>query len=173
MPSLVNTLRKCHSTVRALMNSWLPISGIGLAACGEAGDLCFLGGEIEACVNGAFADRLTGCQKFAAGTVGERVGPHAQQQLVGGAQLLAGVDAATSASKPLAVQELRPRQIEAEAGRFQPLNGLVVRGLGVLACVEESTRPSLDPECPVGRYGSGSFGEPGEGDRPGIGIANP
>jgi transposase len=27
MPSLVNTLRRCHSTVRALMNSWPLISG--------------------------------------------------------------------------------------------------------------------------------------------------
>ena len=26
MPSLVNTLPRCHSTVRGLMNSWLPIS---------------------------------------------------------------------------------------------------------------------------------------------------
>jgi len=28
MPSLVNTLRRCHSTVRELMNSWLLISGL-------------------------------------------------------------------------------------------------------------------------------------------------
>jgi hypothetical protein len=28
MPSLVNTLRRCHSTVRGLRNSWAPISGL-------------------------------------------------------------------------------------------------------------------------------------------------
>jgi hypothetical protein len=28
MPSLPNTLRKCHSTVRGLMNSWVLISGL-------------------------------------------------------------------------------------------------------------------------------------------------
>jgi ketosteroid isomerase-like protein len=28
MPSLANTLRRCHSTVRGLMNSWVLISGL-------------------------------------------------------------------------------------------------------------------------------------------------
>jgi hypothetical protein len=28
MPSLVNTLYRCHSTVRALRNNWAPISGL-------------------------------------------------------------------------------------------------------------------------------------------------
>ena len=28
MPSLLNTLRRCHSTVRGLMNSWVLISGL-------------------------------------------------------------------------------------------------------------------------------------------------
>ena len=31
--SLVNTLRRCHSTVRGLRNNWAAISGFDMPAC--------------------------------------------------------------------------------------------------------------------------------------------
>ena len=39
IPSFVETLRRCHSTVRALMNGWAPISGFRQAVAGEPSDL--------------------------------------------------------------------------------------------------------------------------------------
>ena len=48
IPSLANTLRRCHSTVRGLMNSWAPISGLEQAVAGEPRDLRLLRGELVA-----------------------------------------------------------------------------------------------------------------------------
>ncbi len=45
MPSFANTLRKCHSTVRGLRNSWAAISG-GLPVAGEFRDLHLLRSEL-------------------------------------------------------------------------------------------------------------------------------
>lgn len=47
MPSLVNTFRRCHSTVRGLMNSCAPISEFRSLERGESGDLSLLGGELR------------------------------------------------------------------------------------------------------------------------------
>ena len=42
----MNTLRRCHSTVRGLMKSRAPIFRIRQPVAGEPGDLLLLGGEL-------------------------------------------------------------------------------------------------------------------------------
>jgi hypothetical protein len=103
MSSLVNTLRRCHSTVRALMNSCAPISGFDRPSPGEPGNLGFLGCELLARLGAALADLLPGSDQFPAGALGERLHPDRGEQVVGGAQLLARVDASTLAAQPFAV----------------------------------------------------------------------
>ncbi len=63
MPSLANTLRRCHSTVRVL------VVRVGLA----------------------FADLLAGREQFPARALGEGVGADRGEQVVGGVQLVAGL----------------------------------------------------------------------------------
>jgi hypothetical protein len=67
MPSLVNTLRRCHLTVRALRNSCAPISG-SIGCLGRAGDLLLLGRELLAGLGAALAHLLPGGQQLAAST---------------------------------------------------------------------------------------------------------
>ena len=52
MPSLVNTLRRCHSTVRRLRNSRAPISGFESPSRGQQPDLPLLCGQIVARLDG-------------------------------------------------------------------------------------------------------------------------
>ena len=75
MPSLLNTLRRCYSTVRALRNSWEPISGLK-ARQGEPGDLRFLRGELIARLDRAPTHGLAGGQQLATGAVRERLHAH-------------------------------------------------------------------------------------------------
>ena len=96
MSSLVNTLRRCHSTVRGLMNSCGADLGVRQSVAGEPGDLRLLRREHVARLDRALAHRLAGGQELAAGALGERLGADAAEHLVGGAQLLARVARAGS-----------------------------------------------------------------------------
>ena len=59
--------------------------------------------------------------------------PIVGEHLVRGAQLLAGVDAAVLAAQPLAVEQVRAGERDADAGAAEPLDRLAVEPLGGLA----------------------------------------
>ena len=64
IPSLKNTLRRCHSTVRPLMNSSAPISPLLRPSSGEAGNVFLLRCEFVLRVGYTFANLLTRGQQL-------------------------------------------------------------------------------------------------------------
>ena len=97
--------------MRGLMNSRAPISELVSpsrasraisASCGVSrlGD------------RGASARCLAGGRQLAAGPLGEPLCTKPVEQLVGGAQLLAGVDSTVFAAQPLAIHQLGPSQVK-------------------------------------------------------------
>ncbi len=71
---------------------------VGQAVAGKPGDLGLLGCELAAGFGGAFAGSLPGGQQLASGALGESLGAHRDEHLVGGAQLFAGLGAPVLAS---------------------------------------------------------------------------
>jgi hypothetical protein len=70
-----------------------------------AGDLCFLGDQVVACLGGAFAGVLAGSLELDPSAFGERLHAEPAEQLVGAAQLLA-VQPPFLAAQPFAVEEV-------------------------------------------------------------------
>ena len=111
IPSFVNTLRRCHSTVRGLMKSCAPISGIREAALGgEPCDLRLLRGEAVASLGAALAHRLTGGHALTAGAFGEPVHADLRIHAAGRPELLTRIHAPTCAAQPLAVEQVCARK---------------------------------------------------------------
>ena len=113
IPSLANTLRRCHSTVRGLRKSRAPISGFdspSRASCAICRS-CAVRSSRASC--GPLADRPAGRRQLAAGALGKRLHPDRREHLVRVAQLLAGVNAAILATQPLAVEQV-------SAGKLRP-----------------------------------------------------
>src|SRR5216683_6600142 len=100
--------------------------GVGQALAGQPGDLSFAGSELGGDVGGAVADPLAGGPQLARGSFGEPIGSHPSEHLVRGAQLLAGVDAATLATQPLAVEQIGAGELDPEAGAAEPVDRLAV-----------------------------------------------
>ena len=128
MSSFVKTLRRWYSTVRGLMNSWAPISGFVCPWAARRATCAFLRRELVEGVDGAFADGFSGGGEFAAGAFGERVSADLSEHLVGGAELLACVDAAVFAAQPFAVEESAAREFECCAAVGEPFDRLAGRG---------------------------------------------
>ena len=80
----------------------------------------------------ALADLLAGREQLAAGALGERLHPDRRELFVGRPQLRARVDAATFAAQPLSVEQVRARELRAQARAPQPLDRFLVGALGVL-----------------------------------------
>ncbi len=106
IPSLVKTLRRCHSTVRALRYSSAPISGFVRPSARQPGDVLLLRGERSARVVTALADRLPGGQQLMARALGEGLHAHRDEVVMGDPQLLSGVHAAVLTAQPLAVEQV-------------------------------------------------------------------
>src|SRR6516225_8564408 len=75
------------------------------AVAGEPGNLLLLRGELLDRAGAALARLLTRRQQLAAGAFGERLHPDRGEQVIGGAQLLARVQAPALAAQPLPVQQ--------------------------------------------------------------------
>ena len=71
MPSFANTLRRCHSTVRGLMNSWVPISGLVCPSPASRAICASCAVSSSRVSTRALAHRLAGGQQLAAGAFGE------------------------------------------------------------------------------------------------------
>src|ERR671918_59575 len=93
IPSLPKTLCRWYSTVRRLMNSRAPIAGL----------------------DGALADALARGHQLAPGPLRERLHPHLGEQVVGGPQLLARVEAPVLAAEPFAIEQVGACELHADA----------------------------------------------------------
>ena len=104
--------------------------GVGESLSNHPSDLGFLGGEVADRLDGAFTDGLTGCGQLAGGPIGKDVGAHGGERLVGGAQLLARIEATVGAAQPLAVEQVGASKFAPDERVAEPLDRLAVVALG-------------------------------------------
>src|SRR4051794_1371088 len=81
---------------------------------GQPGDLRLLRRQQVPRLRREPAHGLARGLEFAAGAFGERLGAHRDEQLVGGAELLARVRAPALAAQPLAVEQAGARELDAD-----------------------------------------------------------
>jgi hypothetical protein len=148
MPSFVNTLRRCRSTVRELRNSSAPISGFGRPSLARQAICRSRGGQLVTRRLGALVDRLPGGQQLAAGAVGERLGLHRGEHLVGGPQLDPGISSPVPASEPFPVDEMSTSKGHGAAATAELLDRLTVQKLGVIAVADKRARARFDALAP-------------------------
>jgi hypothetical protein len=110
---------------------------VRVAVTGESADLGLLCGEFVERLDCAFARGFAGGQELARGALGERVHAHRGEQPVGGAQLLARVEALAFAAQPFAVEEVGAGECNADAGAAEPVDRLAVEALGGLAVAQQ------------------------------------
>ncbi len=163
MSSLPKTLWRWYSTVRGLMNSRAPISGLERPSRASRAIWASRARELIRRSDGAFAGGLAGGLQLARGALGERLDAHRREHLVRGAQLLAGVQAPLLAAQPFAVEEMGASELGADPRAGEPLDRLAVEALGGLAVAEQRPRAGLDPQRPVGAAGARRLREPPEG----------
>src|SRR5262249_37226596 len=83
--------------------------------------------ELSAGPNVALADLLAGRQELAACSFGETFRSHLDEEVVGGAKLLASVNSSTAAAKPLPVEQMRTREFRLDPCALQPVDRRCVR----------------------------------------------
>ena len=166
MPSLANTLRRCHSTVRAPMNSCAPISGL-VRRPGPAGRSPPPGGQFGARVLVAPAHLLAGGLEFPPCTLGESLDAHGCERLKRGPQLIAGIDTPMLAAQPLAIAQAGTGQMRRHPGLAQQVDGLAVQVFGGAPLGNQRARPCRGATGPVAgaRAASPTAGRPPRGPR--------
>jgi ketosteroid isomerase-like protein len=92
------------------------------------------------------------------GPDGDRV--DRDERVMRGAQLLAGVHSAALAAQPFPVEQLRPRQLWAEACASEARDRLAVLALGGVGVAEQCADAGFDPEHPVGAGHPGALRQP-------------
>jgi len=78
-------------------------------------------------------------------------------------QLLSRVNASALAAQPLAVEQMRPGELDADLGAGKVLDRLPVQTLCRRTFAQQRPRARLDPERPFGAAGAGSLREPIQG----------
>ena len=131
--------------------------GVGQPVAGQSGDQRFLRCEQAEGDRGASARCLAGGRQLAAGPLGEPLCTKPVEQLVGGAQLLAGVDSTVFAAQPLAIHQLGPSQVKRDMATAEARNRLPVEGFGARAGGQQGARAGLEPKSPVGATRLRSF----------------
>ena len=158
-PSLLKTLRRCHSTVRLLMNNCSPISEFdrpspaSRAICASWA-VSWSGSSIV-----RFRQSRAGRRQFAASALGEAVHSHRTEQLVPDAELAACVCSAVRASEPFAVEQVNAREFGPDQRPAQVIDGRAVQVLGLVAIAEQRLGPGGHPQCPIGSAGVGLRGQ--------------
>ena len=151
MPSFVNTLCRCHSTVRGLMNSSRADLRVRVPVAGEPGDLRLLRRELVARLDRALAH---GLRRWPASSRRARSAnasaPMRREHLVRRAQLLARVDAPVLAPQPLAVEQLGAGEVDRDAAAGQPLDRLAVERSASSPSLSSARDRASMPERPVG-----------------------
>ena len=147
MPSLANTLRRCHSTVRARQEQLGADLRVGQAVPRQPGDVGLLRGERGRRLDAALAHLLAGGDQLPAGALGERRHADRGEHVVGGAQLRARVRAAALPAQPLAVEQVRAGQLRAQPGPAEPVDRLAVQVARRLR--RRSAAPGSAPRCPA------------------------
>ena len=109
---LGETFPKWYCTVRELMNSREPISGFDRPSRASRAIWASCAVRLGARSVGASAGGFAGGLQFASGALGEGFHAHRFEHVVGDAELRPRVGAAPLPSQPLAVEQVRTREIE-------------------------------------------------------------
>ena len=150
MPSLLNTLLQVPLDRAGADEELRGDLGVRPAVGRQPRDLRLLGRQLVAGLDAALADRLAGGHQLAPRALGESLHAHGRVALVRGAQLLARLAPPALPAQPLAVQEVRARERDPDAGAAEPLDRLAVEALGLFALAHERPRARLHAERPVG-----------------------
>ena len=126
MSSFLKTLRRWYCTVRELMNSCAPISGLERPSRASLAICASCGVRMSRVFVGAPARVLSGGKELVAGSLRKRLRPDAAERLVRGSKLLARLEAPVLTTKPLAVHELRSRQLKRDSAAVESLDRLAV-----------------------------------------------
>jgi hypothetical protein len=137
-----------------------PDLGIGESLPGQTRDLGLLSGEFRGSGDDMPGHRLTDGLRLAAGALGEGTGTEPGEHLMSRPQSGAGVGATVLAAKPFPVQQMRPGELDADAGTAESLGRLAVERLGRVPLGEEGLRAGPDAQCPVRAGGVGRLGQP-------------
>ena len=146
--SLANTLCRWYWTVRGLMNSLPPISGLERPSPASLAICASCGGEHVARLDRARAGGHAGRQQLACRALREGLHPDRHEQLVRDLQLLARVEPPALAAQPLAVEQMRTGQVDLDPGAPQALHGLAIRALGDLAVAQQRPRQRVADRAP-------------------------
>ena len=147
----MNTLRRCHSTVRGLRKSRAPISRVGQPVAGEPRDLLLLRSQLvarldrRACApsrrwpaaRGGRARRTPPC-------------PIDDESVVRRSQLLARIDAAILAAQPLAVEQVARASSGRSRVRARRSIASRYRGSAASPSLSSARERASDAQRPVG-----------------------
>jgi hypothetical protein len=97
-----------------------------VAIGGQPRDLRLLGREVVARLGGPPGHHLAGRGQLATGVLGERLSADAAERLVRPVELVARVDGPLLAPQPLAVEQLRTRDVDEDAAAPEPVDRLAV-----------------------------------------------
>src|SRR4051794_28315304 len=121
---------------------------VRLPVARHARDLCLLGREEVSRLDRHLAHGFArGCQ-LAPGALRERFGADSAEVVVGGAELLARVDAAVLARQPFAVEGPGAGEVDHPPAALEPLDRLAVERLGACFVAQQRARAGLDAERP-------------------------
>jgi hypothetical protein len=140
MPSLANTLRMCHSTVRVLMNSSAAISAL-VRPSRASRMMCFSYGVSWLWVSTSRLRAFSPVASSSRRAFGEDLGADVREEAVGGVELMAGVGAAVLPAQPFAVEQVGVGQFGPQWCAAQPLDRPGVALLGLRAFADQRPRP--------------------------------
>ena len=150
IPSLLNTLRRCHSTVRGLRNSRAPISGFDSPSRASPAICRSCASQIIARLHGPLAHLLAGRRQLAARALGERLHPDRSELSCAARSCTRASTPALLAAQPLAIEQMRAGELRTQPGARQSLDRLAVQALGALTLADECAAAGFDAQCPIG-----------------------
>src|SRR3954454_6668257 len=124
--------------------------GVGTSVTGQSGDVLLLRGQIVDGVDVAFTDLFAGGDQLSPCALAEGIGADRREQVVGAAQLVAGVHSSVLTAKPLAVEQVGAGELGPQWRTAEPLHRVRVVVLGLVASAEERLRARLVPCGPTG-----------------------
>ena len=117
-------------------------------------------GELVARLRSALAGGLARGRQLPARSLGERLHSDRRELIVRGTQLRARVHPATLAAQPLAVDQLRTRELGTKLGATQPNDRFAIGALGVLARSEQRPRAREHAQPPIAVADARRLGQP-------------
>ena len=140
-----------------LMNSCAAISRL-VCPCAARREICASCGVSWSSVShGPFAGALAGRLQLDPRALGERLHPEVGEEVVGDPQLLARVKASALASQPLAVEQMRPREVQTKARRLRDGRSPRGRASRLLRLDEGAPASALRRPVPTGCRWRGSI----------------